>query len=67
MGLIDDNGTVCDLIDGCWERQYKGPGENPKGLWYNKSNYKNKIIKKLKINIKRNNFNNSNLWIKLKN
>ena len=36
MGLIDYNGTVSDLVDGKCICQYKGPGKNPKGLWYNK-------------------------------
>lgn len=36
LGLIDVNGTVCDLDVkyATWQLVYRGPGNNPKGLWW---------------------------------
>jgi hypothetical protein len=36
LGLIDVNGTVCDydVKFNSWRLVYRGPGNDPKGLWY---------------------------------
>jgi len=34
LKIIDVNGSVGELQNGKWVVVYKGPGTNPKGLWY---------------------------------
>ncbi len=43
LGLIDVNGSVAnyDIKTKTWTVVYRGKGNNPDGLWYNVSTYKN--------------------------